>query len=259
MEDGCHYISGVKPVLELLSGMPENIECVFHKKNLDSAIAKRLSLLCSAGNIPARYAETSMLDRLCHRGKRGHVAHQGVVARLRMSNIRGMAEILESAGHAGLPLLLALDQIKDPGNLGTLCRTLYALGGAGMILPKHNAALIGPAAHKASAGSLALLPLAQVTNLGRALDLAEENDFHIYGASNSEPGALPAANAFECRLEFPAVIVLGSEEKGIRPGVAKRCGTLLKIPMANNFDSLNVAQAGAILIALAIKSHNYGA
>ena len=146
-----------------------------------------------------------------------------------------------------VPLVVALDQVQDPGNVGTLCRTLYALGGAGVILPRHNSAYLGPAAHRAAAGALERLPVARVTNLAHALDEAEEAGFSIYGA-----GCGPdAADAFEHAMQLPAVLVLGNEDKGLRPGVAKRCGRMLRIPLARKFDSLNVAQAGAILLGLA--------
>ena len=142
---------------------------------------------------------------------------------------------------------LILDALQDPGNVGTLCRTLYALGGAGVILPRHNSAYLGPAAHRAAAGALERLPVARVTNLAHALDEAEEAGFSIYGA-----GCGPdAADAFEHAMQLPAVLVLGNEDKGLRPGVAKRCGRMLRIPLARKFDSLNVAQAGAILLGLA--------
>ena len=89
--------------------------------------------------------------------------------------------------------------------------------------------------------------LARVTNLAHALDEAEEAGFSIYGA-----GCGPdAADAFEHAMQLPAVLVLGNEDKGLRPGVAKRCGRMLRIPLARKFDSLNVAQAGAILLGLA--------
>ena len=85
------------------------------------------------------------------------------------------------------------------------------------------------------------------TNLAHALDEAEEAGFSIYGA-----GCGPdAADAFEHAMQLPAVLVLGNEDKGLRPGVAKRCGRMLRIPLARKFDSLNVAQAGAILLGLA--------
>ena len=143
---------------------------------------------------------------------------------------------------------MALDQVQDPGNVGTICRTLYALGGAGIILPQHNSAYLGPAARRAAAGALEKLPVTRVTNLGHALDSAEEAGLTIYGAGGDGPSSL---NAFDEPMQLPAVLVLGNEDKGLRPGVAKRCAHTLRIPLARSFDSLNVAQAGAVLLGLA--------
>ena len=158
-------------------------------------------------------------------------------------------KVLAAVADAPLPLMLALDQVQDPGNVGTLCRTLYSLGGAGMLLPRHNSAYLGPAARRAAAGALEHLPVAQVTNLARALDSAEEAGLTIYGAGGAKgPHSL---DAFTDRMRLPAVLVLGNEDKGLRPGVAKRCAHMLRIPLARPFDSLNVAQAGAVLLGLA--------
>ena len=165
------------------------------------------------------------------------------------------AQLLAAVADAPLPLLLALDQVQDPGNVGTLCRTLYALGGAGLLLPRHNSAYLGPGARRAAAGALEHLPVAQVTNLALALDSADEAGLTIYGAGGAEgPNSL---DAFTDRMRLPAVLVLGNEDKGLRPGVAKRCAHMLRIPLARSFDSLNVAQAGAVLLGLAA-AHSRG-
>lgn len=256
---GAHYISGIKPVIELIMARPQQIECVFYRATLCPMTARKLHSLCEKKQIPLKLVDEACLDSLCHVGEKNHISHQGVVARIGMPNIKSITDLLHSARYARLPVVVALDQIKDPGNLGTLCRTIHALGGAGIVVPKHNSAFLGPAAQRAAAGALAYLPVAHVTNLAHALDEAEENDFHVYGASSDskKTDRINIVDAFRCMMEFPAVIVLGSEEKGIRPNVAKRCGEFIHIPMSNNFDSINVAQAGAILLALAVKSYLY--
>ena len=163
--------------------------------------------------------------------------------------MRGELEhIFAAVEQAPLPIILALDQVQDPGNVGTLCRTLYALGGAGIILPRHNSAYLGPAARRSAAGALEHLPVARVTNLGHALDSAEEAGLTIYGAGGQNGPA--SVDAFAEPVRLPAVLVLGNEEKGLRPGIVKRCAHMLRIPLARSFDSLNVAQAGAILLGL---------
>lgn len=141
--------------------------------------------LCRQNGVRFSLVDGAALDRLCRGPRQGRdaVAHQGVVARLAVTGFCGLEELLAAVPDAPLPLLLALDQVQDPGNVGTLCRTLYALGGAGLLLPRHNSAYLGPAARRAAAGALEHLPVAQVTNLAHALDSAEEAGLTIYGAA----------------------------------------------------------------------------
>lgn len=259
-------LPGMKPVLELLAATPHRVSQVFCRKGLNAPEAEEVRRLCRLHGIRCTPVDAPALDRLCGRSHRGHgVAHQGVAARLAATEFIGLERLLESVPAAPLPLLLALDQVQDPGNVGTLCRTLYALGGAGLLLPRHNSAYLGPAARRTAAGALERLPVAQVTNLAHALDSAEEAGLAIYGtgvgAAASPEGAARGAglcaDAFTTPLRLPAVLVLGNEDKGLRPGVAKRCGAFLHIPFARDFDSLNVAQAGAILLGLAA-AHYHG-
>ncbi|MBD5538902.1 MAG: RNA methyltransferase [Desulfovibrio sp.] len=252
-------LPGMKPVLELLASTPQRVSQVYCRKGLTSPEADEVRRLCRKHGIRCNAVDAADLDRLCGRPRRGHaVAHQGVAARLVATEFTSLEGLLQSVPEAPLPLLLALDQVQDPGNVGTLCRTLYALGGAGLLVPCHNSAYLGPAARRTAAGALERLPVAQVTNLAHALDSAEEAGLAIYGTGLGT-GDAPCVDAFTTPMELPAVLVLGNEDKGLRPGVAKRCGAFLRIPFARKFDSLNVAQAGAILVGLAaarFREHN---
>lgn len=250
--DDSLILPGLKPVLELLAADPGRVDAVFCRKGLRAAGAQQVLAACRLHGIRCAFVEQAALDRLCCAGTdkrpgRAGVAHQGVVARLAASAPCSLPQLLEAVTHAPLPLILALDQVQDTGNVGTLCRTLYALGGAGLLVPRHNSAYLGPAARRAAAGALEHLPVARVTNLARALDSAAEAGLSVYGAA----AAPESLNAFTQLPRLPAVLVLGNEDKGLRPGVAKRCEHLVRIPLARDFNSLNVAQAGAILLGLA--------
>ena len=238
-------LPGIEPVLELLRDTPQRLDLVYCRKGLRSQDAQKIQELCRTYHVRYTLVDSAALDRLC-REAAGSVAHQGVVARLAATDFQTLDDVLAAVHDAPLPLLLALDQVQDPGNIGTLCRSLYALGGAGILLPRHNSAYLGPAARRAAAGALDRLPVARVDNLAHALDSAEEAGLTIYGAGCGAH----AADAFAEALRLPAVLVLGNEDKGLRPGVAKRCSRMLRIPLARDFDSLNVAQAGAILLGL---------
>ncbi len=244
-------LPGLKPVLELLHDDPQRIDHLFCKKGLRGREIAEIQDCCRRAGIRYTLMEPQALDRLCRDAGATETAHQGVVARLCVTSFQPLEKLLADAVRAPLPMLFALDQVQDPGNVGTLCRTLYALGCAGVILPRHNSAYLGPAARRSAAGALERLPVARVTNLARALDEAEEAGFAIYGAGLRQD----SLNAFERAPVLPAVVVLGNEEKGLRPGVAKRCAQMVHIPFARPFDSLNVAQAGGILAALAARSY----
>lgn len=142
--DDAPLLPGLKPVLELLQSEPQRIDLVFCKKGLRSREALEVQNLCRRNGVRFNLVEQAALDRLCRDARQKHdaVAHQGVAARLAVTGFCGLENLLASVADAPLPLILALDQVQDPGNLGTLCRTLYALGGAGLLLPLHNSAYL---------------------------------------------------------------------------------------------------------------------
>lgn len=233
-------LCGVKPVLELLETDPSRVDEVFLRKGA-RVEAGRILDLCRDHRIRFRLCEARDLEKLTGPGTNS----QGVAARLLSTGLVDFSKLLDLAPDAPLPLVVALDQVQDPGNVGALARTLYALGGAGLVVPKHNAAFLGTGARRAAAGALERLPVSRVTNLSRALDEAEERGFFICGAAMTAE----SVSLYEAPLRFPMVLVLGGEENGIRLQVGKRCSLMAHIPMLRPFDSLNVAQAGAIFVA----------
>lgn len=248
-----NILSGLKPVLEMLRDEPEKISKLYCRKKPPLRDARLIVSLCEQNGLVPEFVENDVLDKLC-RVQTGF-SHQGIVAMFENENIQPFEYLLDNINTAPLPLMLALDQINDPGNLGALARTAYALGCAGIILPRHNSAAPGQGSLRSSAGAIRKIPCAIVTNLARSLDLAEEKGFAIYGSSCNPNSETRALNAFETVWQSPAIIVLGNEHKGIRPGVLKRCGMLLTIPFARKFDSLNIAQAGAIFTGLFASWH----
>ena len=249
--DPSSLLPGLKPVLEILLESPEKVDLVLCRDTLvhkDVREVQHIQKLCRENAVRFRSVPGTVLDALCRRKHGGGVvAHQGIVCRLAATAYKTLPDIFQELSSAPLPLILALDQIQDPGNLGTLARTFYTLGGAGLLLPEHKSAGLGPQARRSAAGALDKLPTARVTNLGHALDECEEYGLALYAAVGPSPKAV---SAFDTPLDLPAVLVLGNEERGIRPDILKRCSTLLTIPQARTFNSFNVAQAGAILLGL---------
>lgn len=232
-----HLAPGRKPVLELLLDRSETLDTVFLSE--DAHGLGDIVQACREKGVRFRKVRRKELDRMFTGN------HQGVVARLRGRRLVELQELLDVVGTCTFPLILALDQVQDPGNVGTLARTLAALGGAGLLFPKDRTAFLGPVATKASAGALERLALCQVVNLARALDSCAEAGLTIYGSGAEST----SRNLFAAKLTFPAVLVLGNEDKGMRPNVGKRCDATLSIPMPGGFESLNVAQAGAMIMA----------
>lgn len=230
-----NYIPGRKPVLELISTAAERIDLVLIKKPVPGDL-RQIIEKCKQSKVRFRLTPGQELDRLGS-------GHQGVIARIRSTRNVQPEDIYAGAADYSFPVILALDQVQDPGNLGSLARTMAAFGGAGLITPKDRSAHLGPGAMKSSAGAITRIDMAQVTNLARSLDMAGDQGFWIYGAVMRE-----GKNLFEASFNYPAVLVLGGEEKGIRPNVLKRCHEKIHIPMPGGFDSLNVAQAGAVIL-----------
>jgi len=182
------------------------------------------------------------LERLC-----GSPDHQGVVAEVDPYPY-GDAKGLLRARDA---LLIALDQVQDPRNLGAVCRSAEVAGAAGLIVPERRAAAVTAAACKASAGAVEHLQVAHVRNLSDWLADAKEAGFWIWGA-DAEAEAAP----WSVDLTGPTVLVLGGEGKGLRPRVAASCDGLLALPQRGRIDSLNVSAAATALLFEALRQRS---
>lgn len=204
-----NFLPGLKPVLELLRSAPAILIRSICARRVPVVRARKCSICAARRKSVSRLVPDDALARLCP-----GVRHQGVLARLRSSSRVAWETLLTEAADAPLPLVVALDQVQDPGNVGTLARTLYALGGAGLVLPRHNSAYLGPGARRSAAGALERLPLAEVVNLARAVEQAREAGFSTYAARFAEDGM----NALSAPLEFPALLVLGNEDRGVAAG-----------------------------------------
>jgi 23S rRNA (guanosine2251-2'-O)-methyltransferase len=140
-------------------------------------------------------------------------------------------------------LVVVLDEVTDPHNLGAVARSALAAGAGGLVVPRHRAAAVTPAAVKASAGTLEHLPVAQVTNVVAFLKEAQKAGFWVYGAAGEARGSY-----LDLDLTGRVVLVFGAEGRGLRPLVARGCDVLAAIPLAAPVESLNVSVAAAIFL-----------
>jgi 23S rRNA (guanosine2251-2'-O)-methyltransferase len=169
----------------------------------------------------------------------GSDAHQGVCAEVDPYPYAGEAELLATPD----PLLVALDEVTDPQNLGAICRTAEAAGATGVIIPKRRSAEVTPAVCKASAGAVEHLPIARVRNLADFLGAAKTAGCWCYGAA---AGARTPYTAPD--WSGGVVLVLGAEGKGLRPRVADACDDLVALPLRGRIESLNVSATAAVLL-----------
>ncbi len=233
-------IYGRHAVLAALRQPGARLEEVMIARGIKGTWLGEARQLAQAARARWRVMERAVLDRLC-----GTSHHQGIAARRGEYAYLTLAEMLERiAGLAEPALLVAADGLTDPMNLGNLARSAVAAGAHGLIIPRDRAAGVSGIVAKAAAGALEYLPVARVTNLAEALIRLQEAGLWVIGAE-----ARASQTLFEADLTGPLVLVIGSEDKGLRPRVRQQCDLLLAIPLAETpISSLNAAAAAAVAL-----------
>lgn len=233
-------IYGRHPVLAALGQPDTPLEEVIIAQEVKANWVKEVRDLARSRGIRLRLLEPAALDRLA-----GSTHHQGVVARLGAYRYYQLPELLQHlASLSEPPLLIAVDGITDPMNLGNLCRSTLAAGGHGLIIPKDRTVGVTPAVSKAAAGALEYLKIYRVTNLAESLLRLKEAGLWVIGTDAQAPQSL-----YDTDLTVPLVVVIGREDKGMRPRVRQQCDLVVAIPLAfPEINSLNAAAAGAVIL-----------
>ena len=221
-------IYGRNPVREAIRG-PRAVRRIWAARG-----ALREPWLAPHSAITTR-SEPEELERIC-----GSDGHQGVCAEVEAFRYAEDAELLRAGPDA---LIVALDQVQDPQNLGAIIRTAECAGAAGLVLPERRSAEVTPAVCKASAGAVEHLPVAQTRNLADFLGEAKRAGLWCYGADQGGATQYRGTD-----LSGPVVLVFGSEGRGLRPRVAAACDAIVSIPLRGRIESLSVSAAAAILI-----------
>lgn len=233
------FVYGVNPVLEALRAHPRDVVRVLVERGREGRRSQGADRVAQAAADAGVKVDEVPHGDLAHRSRSG--VHQGVGAELTEFRYAELEDLFETAG--GAAILLVLDGVTDPQNLGALVRSAHALGASGVVVPKDRAAGITPAAFKAAAGALEHCPVARVTNLSRAIDQMKEQGIWTVALAADAEKDLGAID-----LTVPIALVLGSEGEGVRPLVRKTCDHVARIPMAGQVGSLNVAAAGAVAL-----------
>jgi 23S rRNA (guanosine2251-2'-O)-methyltransferase len=195
--------------------------------------------LARRAHVPVQVLDRRALDRIADTDR-----HQNVAAEVLDYDYAELGDLLKVADQRAEPaLLLLLDQLQDPQNLGTLIRTAEAVGAHGVVLPRHRAVGVTPAVERASAGAIQHLAVAEVTNLNRAVDDLKQHGLWIVGLDAEGQHDLSDVDP-----STPLALVVGSEGKGISRLLREKCDFLVKLPMRGRVGSLNAAVAGSIVL-----------
>lgn len=232
-------IIGINPLLEALKSQKEGIEKVVIAQGRGGAAIQKILNLAKKRLIPVEFRERSYLDR-----QTGHKYHQGIFGLCENFDYVNVDDVIENR-HVDFTnnLILILDGITDPQNLGSLIRAAHCLGANGVIIPENRSAAVTATVVKASAGAAHYIPIAMVVNLSNTIEYLKEKGFWIYGTD-------PVSGKNVSKIDYNGHIglVMGSEGKGIRPLIKKKCDFLLSIPTMGRIDSLNVSVAAGIIL-----------
>lgn len=233
------FIYGVHPVTEALAANRRQFKKIFLSLGRSPKDIQKIVSRAQAAHIPVERVE----ERFFRTELKG-VVHQGVAARTSALPTTDEGTILKKASQEdGLPLVVALDGIEDPQNLGSIVRSALAMGVHGVVLPKTRTAPLSAAASKASAGAMEHMPFVKVSNLVAALNRFKEKGLWIVGTDSKSNACIDGAD-----LNLGMVLVVGGEGKGIRPLVRRTCDLLVSVPQSDQMDSLNAAVATAIVL-----------
>lgn len=232
-----NMIWGIHPVLELLATRPRSVYEVHIQQTKGGKKLQAIIDLAREQKVKVKFTPQFRIPGS------NQINHQGVIARIMEHETLTEADFFSLIDKTDTPFLLALDSIQDPHNLGAIIRSASAAGVHGLILPKDRSAPLSGTVAKIAAGALEHLPICQTTNLVRTLQKLKENGVWIYGTIK-EGGT----SIYETDFDGPICLVIGSEQKGIRPLVKEQCDFKTTIPMQGELESLNASVAAAVIM-----------
>jgi 23S rRNA (guanosine2251-2'-O)-methyltransferase len=243
---GSHILYGVNPVIEALRADRRPQQITIAEGSRDERL-RELIELALLNAVPVNYTARSNLDR-----EAGNRHHQGVIARIAASQYADADDLLESigarVGTESEPLVLVLDGVEDPRNLGAIVRTAECAGASGVFIPERRAAGLNETVAKASAGAVEYLPVARVTNLSVLIRQLKERNVWVVGTA-----ADAASDYADWDWTRPTALVLGAEGAGLHRLVRENCDALVSISVHGRIESLNVSVATGIILYEALR------
>jgi 23S rRNA (guanosine2251-2'-O)-methyltransferase len=232
-----HYIYGINAVSEALKARGRAFEWVGMAKERHDLRLQRLVEDCRRLAVPVRFLLRTELDRMA-----GNASHQGVVAVTSAKQYSDLDDVV-GAKRGQYSLVVVLDGVEDPHNLGAILRTADAAGADGIVIPERRAASVTGTVTKASAGASEHLPIAKVTNIARTVEELKERNLWTVGLDQR---ASQTYDALDYNMD--CALVLGAEGKGLHDLVKRKCDFLVSIPMLGKVSSLNVSVAAAVVL-----------
>jgi 23S rRNA (guanosine2251-2'-O)-methyltransferase len=232
-----HYIYGINAVSEALKARGRAFEWVGMAKERHDLRLQRLIEDCRRLAVPVRFLQRTELDRMA-----GNSAHQGVVAVTSAKQYSDLDDVV-GAKRGQYSLVVVLDGVEDPHNLGAILRTADAAGADGIVIPERRAASVTGTVTKASAGASEHLPIAKVTNIARTVEELKERNLWTVGLDERGSQTYDALD-----YNMDCALVLGAEGKGLHDLVKRKCDFLVSIPMLGKVSSLNVSVAAAVVL-----------
>jgi len=230
------WIFGIHPIREALRAGTGNAKELIYARE-DRRIQPLLAL-AAQHNIPIRREDRKIINVLA-----GNTHHQGIA--LKVENyVYSSLESVIGGNPSYLDPLIILDSIQDPQNLGAIIRSSCFFGARGIVIPKDRSAQVTATVIKVASGGATYLPVYQVVNLARTIKQLKNAGLWVFGLDPNADRAI-----YDVDLQVPLAIVVGNEQKGLRPLVRKSCDTLIAIPRAGNLQSLNAAMAATIALA----------
>ncbi|MFJ4197610.1 23S rRNA (guanosine(2251)-2'-O)-methyltransferase RlmB [Pseudomonas sp. NPDC089534] len=231
-------IYGVHAVEALLRHHPKRVKQIWLAESRNDPRVQPLIELANENRVPVGQAERREMDAWVEG------VHQGVVAEVSPSQVWGEAMLDELLDRTeGAPLLLVLDGVTDPHNLGACLRSADAAGALAVIVPKDKSATLTPVVRKVACGAAEVIPLVAVTNLARTLEKLQQRGLWIVGTAGEAETSL-----YDQDLTGPTILIMGAEGKGMRRLTREHCDYLVNLPMAGSVSSLNVSVATGVCL-----------
>ncbi len=240
-------VHGLHAVRWLLQRHPERVRELWMQKGRDDARSREVQELARGAGIPMQQADYRSLDAMT-----GDATHQGVVAAVAPSQSWDEARLMKHLdGLTEPPLLLLLDGVQDPHNLGACLRTADACGVHAVIVPRDRAVGLNATVRKVAAGAAEIVPLVTVVNLARCMSILKERELWLVGTATDAQQAAVTAD-----LKGPLGIVMGGEAEGLRRLTRESCDLLVSLPMRGAMESLNVSVATGMMLYEAVRQRS---